>query len=135
MELLFLDANVLFSAAYREKAGISKFWSLTSVKLITSHYAFEEAKRNLNQTQVSRLAALMRAVEVCTEYDDAVHIPRGIKLREKDRPILAAAIGAKAHYLITGDFRDFGCLYGQCISGVRVLPPSIYLQVYYKPRE
>jgi predicted nucleic acid-binding protein len=132
MELLFLDANVLFSAAYRENAGITKFWKLSSVKLITSQYAVEETKRNLNQAQVTRLTSLMKQVNVYTECDNEARIPRNIILRKKDRPILAAAIGAEASYLITGDFRDFGYLYGRCIVGVTILAPSVYLKSYYK---
>ncbi len=135
MELLFLDANILFSAAYRENAGITKFWKLPSVKLITSQYAVEEAKRNLNQIQVTRLTSLMKQVDVYTECDNEVRIPRNIILRKKDRPILAAAIEAEASYLITGDLRDFGCLYGHCILGVTILAPSVYLKSYYKVQE
>jgi predicted nucleic acid-binding protein len=132
MERLFLDANILFSAAYREGAGIRQFWELSSVKLLTSQYAFEEAKRNLNQTQGSRLARLIKHVKVYAEYGNEAYIPKNILLRKKDRPILAAAIGSEANYLITGDFRDFGCLYGQRILGVMILAPSIYLKSHYK---
>lgn len=47
MTRLFLDANVLFSAAYREDAGVRRLWSASNAELVTSDYAVEEATRNL----------------------------------------------------------------------------------------
>jgi predicted nucleic acid-binding protein len=48
MGRLFLDANVLFSAAYRPEAGLVRLWTLKDVVLCTSHYAAEEASLNLS---------------------------------------------------------------------------------------
>jgi len=135
MDILFLDANVLFSAAYREQASISKFWILKNVQLTTSHYAFEEAQRNLfTSVQKARLMDLIQRVDVYPSYDESL-IPHGIKLKDKDRPILAAAIGVQAHYLITGDVSDFGCFYGRRIAKVMIVPPSDYLKKYYKRKQ
>lgn len=132
MDKLFLDANIFFSAAYKVQAGISKIASLVNVQLITSNYALEEAKRNLQQpSQLKRLNTLMQQVSIHTEYDDTV-IPHDIQLRDKDRPILSAAISTHSDYLITGDVRDFGCFYGKRIAGVMILSPSQYLQFYNK---
>lgn len=50
---LFLDANVLFSAAYREDAGVAFLWSLDDVVLSTSSYAIEEAERSLTAIDLS----------------------------------------------------------------------------------
>ncbi len=47
MDRLFLDANVLFSAAYRDDAGVQRLWSAPNSELVTSDYAIEEAIRNL----------------------------------------------------------------------------------------
>jgi uncharacterized protein len=132
MDKLFLDANVLFSAAYREAAGIAKLWTLKKVKLLSSRYALEEAQRNLTQPdQQARLTQLISQTAIQAEYDELL-IPQGVELRKKDRPILAAAIGSEADYLITGDQRDFGCFYGKKIATVMILPPSDYLHNYYK---
>jgi len=57
MDRLFLDANVLFSAAYRPNAGLLKLWKLKDVVLCFSRYALEEARINLGEeTQRNRLA-------------------------------------------------------------------------------
>jgi hypothetical protein len=47
-------------------------------------------------------------------------------IKEKDKPILLAAISARADYLLTGDIRDFGRFYGKKINGVTILPPAQY---------
>ncbi|MBP9692185.1 MAG: PIN domain-containing protein [Alphaproteobacteria bacterium] len=126
-DLLFLDANILFSAAYREHAGLLRFWHLDSVKLISSLYAIEEAIRNLDQLQQKeRLKKLLEKVEETGFCHDTLDLPEGIMIREKDKPILLAAIAAQANFLITGDVKDFGKFYGQQISGVMILPPSDY---------
>lgn len=125
MVKLFLDANILFSAAYRENAGLAKLWKLSRVKLVSSDYAIMEAERNLReQHQLQRLKIFVHSLDVITTYNDSL-IPNDIKLSAKDRPILAAAIAAKANFLITGD-RDFEHLFGKKILGVTVLVPSVY---------
>lgn len=127
MDRLFLDANVLFSAAYREGAGIARLWDLSAVALCSSTYAVMEARKNLPQDdQVERLDRLLRGVEIV----DAVLLPQGCEhgdLPDKDRPILAGALAAKATHLITGDVRHFGKVFGATLEGILVLPPARYL--------
>ena len=125
MVRLFLDANILFSAAYRENAGLAKLWKLSHIKLLSSDYAIMEAERNLREPhQLQQLTVFIQSLDVIATYNDAL-IPDDIKLSVKDRPILAAAIAAKANFLITGD-RDFEHLFSKKILGVTVLTPSVY---------
>lgn len=126
MDVLFLDANVLFSAAYRDGAEIAGLWDLDDVEVITSHYAAEEARRNLSEpSQRRRLDDLLRRTRMVSGG-----LARGIPddLAKKDRPILAAAVSAGATHLITGDVTHFGELFGRDFSGVRILPPARYLR-------
>src|SRR4030095_2985446 len=103
---VFLDANVLFSAAYREGAGLLELWRTPDVRLITSWYAVEEARRNLDgDERRARLDALLADVNVVAEGPD-VAIPVAVRLPEKDAPILRAALAAGATHLLTGDLRD-----------------------------
>jgi uncharacterized protein len=60
MMRVFLDANILFSAAYRQDSGIVRLWRLTDVTLITSQYALEEATRNLAISRPESLDRLSR---------------------------------------------------------------------------
>ena len=125
MVRLFLDANILFSAAYRENTGLTKLLKFNYTKLVSSDYAIMEAERNLREHhQLQRLKRFIQSLDIITTYNDSL-IPNDIKLSTKDRPILAAAIFAKANFLVTGD-RDFEHLFGKKILGVTVLTPSTY---------
>ena len=129
MDRLFLDANVLFSAAYRPEAGVARLWDLPDATLLSSDYAIEEARRNLTQPeQLERLSALLRTVQLAptVTLDEATR--GGVELREKDWPIVGGALAASATHLITGDKRDFGRYFGSDVLGIRVLPPAEYLR-------
>jgi hypothetical protein len=128
VDRLFLDANVLFSAAYREDAGVRRLWKIPRVKLMTSEYAVAEARRNLATVdQLGRLDALLEPIQVEPARTPDPALRKGIELREKDWPILGGAVLAGATHLITGDLRDFGPFLGQVVLGLLVLTPSRYL--------
>lgn len=129
MDRLFLDANILFSAAYRQNTGLHGLWQMArraEIELVTSAYAFEEAHRNLSGAGQERLAKLIESVEVCASQLPPDTIPSLASLPEKDRPILLAAVSARATHLITGDFKHFGRVFNERIAGVLILPPSAY---------
>ena len=127
--LIFLDANVLFSAAYRIDAGLRRLWWLPRIRLITSVYAAEEARRNLSHPKQRReLEELLDPVEIVTTATSTEHpLFSTIELPDKDRPVLLAAIGVGAMRLLTRDFRHLGPYYGKRIEGGLVLPPGEYL--------
>jgi predicted nucleic acid-binding protein len=128
LDRLFLDANVLFSAVYREGAGLLKLWRLRGVQLVTSRYAAAEAGRNLDMAdQRRRLDELLADVETVDEVDTRT-IATEPRLPEKDRPILRAAVYARATHLITGDITHFGQFFGQRLQGVLVVAPGDYLR-------
>ena len=127
MDRLFLDANVLFSAAFKADARVSRLWRLNNVVLYSSRYALEEARFNLEEEgQLHRLMALAQNLH----YVEASgrNLPRGITLPGKDAPILSAAIAARATHLLTGDVRHFGLYFRRTIVGVLILPPGDYLR-------
>ena len=131
MERLFLDANVLFSAAYRKDAGVRRrLWGLPQTELVTSAYAVEEARRNLDTAeQRADLDELLEAVRVSNPLADPAGHP-GIEasgLPEKDLPILRAAVAANATHLVTGDRRHFGALFGKKVAGVLVVRPADHM--------
>jgi uncharacterized protein len=127
MHRLFLDANVLFSAAYRKDTGLLQLWKLAGAALCSSRYAVEEARFNLDEeAQRRRLDALAARL---TLFDAPLKpLPRGVSLPEKDVPILLAAIEARATHILTGDLRHFGPYFGKRIEGILVLTPSEYLR-------
>jgi predicted nucleic acid-binding protein len=127
MTRVFLDANVLFSAAYSERNSIQRLWKLDDVQLVTSAYALAEAERNISSKSPEALARLATLV---TQIDVTLASARSTKdhgLPEKDVPILQAAVGSRCSYLLTGDDRHFGHLFDKSPEGVRVLTIRSFL--------
>ncbi|MGD0682399.1 MAG: PIN domain-containing protein [Terracidiphilus sp.] len=129
LTIIFLDANVLVSAAWKEDSEIAQIWRMEGLRLVTSNYVMGEVQRNLHQiTQIERLRCLMRSVQILS-FERLPEIPHHFELPEKDRPVLAGAIQAQADLLLSGDKRHFGPLYGKTILGVRITAPTELLDV------
>ena len=128
MDRVFLDANVLYSAAYLESTGLTRLWLLEGIQLLSSSYAIEEARRNLSVDRLEAMTRLVRLLESVSTVEATLdlELPHNIRLNRKDQPILMAAIRGKADYLLTGDVRHFGHLFGKRIEGVMVLRPAQY---------
>jgi predicted nucleic acid-binding protein len=115
LDIVFLDASVLFSAAYRSKAMVFRIWELGHVRLVTSSYAVEETHKNLaDSAQKDRLAELLKSVNLLGDVA-VVPLPAGIDLPAKDIPILQAAVAARATHLLTSDMKHFGRYFRQMI--------------------
>jgi uncharacterized protein len=131
MDRLFLDANVLFSAAYKIDARLLQLWKLRNVTLCSSRYALQEARINLaGEDQWTRLIELSASLQLF-ETGRASIPPR--LLPEKDMPILLAAIAARATHLLTGDVRHFRAYFGKKIAGIAITRPGEYLRVRTVP--
>jgi predicted nucleic acid-binding protein len=128
---VFLDANVLFSAAWKDGADAALLFELAAAgccELTTSRLAVEEARRNLARKRPRQQPALERfaGLALIGREPDASHLvlARRHGLPDKDVPILAAAIAQEADLLVTGDRRDFGHLYGSKSVEVEVIDLS-----------
>jgi len=129
--LLFLDANVLFAAAYSAGGNARAIMSLAPLagaNVASSTFAAEEALRNLRlkaPAAESEFQVLMDGITLAGGPDrPALERASGQGLPEKDVPILAAAIAIRATLLVTGDRRHFGALFRTKIGGVEILPPA-----------
>lgn len=118
---IFLDANVLFSAS-NPASNIHQFIMLLSEthQIVTSDYAHEEARRNI-QAKRATWYATFADLEKMVEQLPSATLCHDIALVAKDRPILGAAIAHQCDYLLTGDKKDFGHLYGVTIDTVTVI--------------
>ena len=126
MHRLFLDANVLFSAAYKA-TRLRTLWE-NDQQLLTSNYAVQEARRNIHAVRpdaLDMLEVLLKPIKLTAE-GNIRDIPANITLPKKDQPILAAAIQAQATHLLTGDVKHFGAYFGQVINNVLILAPAQY---------
>jgi predicted nucleic acid-binding protein len=125
VDRVFLDANILFCAALRPRAKLLRLWSVETASLITSDHAIEEARRNLaTQRQRARLTRLLRTIENVGFHHFTLTL--GVRLPDKDLPILLAAIDGRATHLLTGDWEHFGPYFRQEIADVLILPPAEY---------
>lgn len=127
MDRLFLDANVLFSAAYGSPR-IERLWSLQRdghCVLLCSDYVCDEARRNLQRPELRQ--------RLTEKLDQAFLVPEApgelcpIDVAAKDRAVVSAALAAQATHLITGDVRHFRAHYGRTVGGMAILRPTDYL--------
>jgi len=128
---VFLDANVLFSAAYNDRSELLIFFELASagiVQLSASAFAIEEARRNIALKRPDRMAAYERLAAKLAlapaPSNEHLAIAQAAGLPPKDAPILAAAPAAKAGLLVTGDRTHFGHLFGRSIGHLLVQRPK-----------
>src|SRR3954468_24457434 len=130
---VFLDANILFSAAL---PGSRMGWFvgvlLSHAVCITNAYAVEEARRNLELKAPKALSELDALLEKCELVGGVGFTTEGVKLKAKDMPILGGAIHGRATHLLTGDERDFGEMFGKNIEGVKIVSPRILAQEMVK---
>jgi len=126
--VVFLDANILFSAA-QQGSPSRQFVEILArhTSLITHPGVWEEAQRNLRAKRpqwmegfasLSQLVALQNRISDCPE----------VGLPPKDQPVLGAAIGARADWLVTGDRTHFGPLFGKTLECVRVVSPQLMVE-------
>lgn len=125
---IFLDANVLFSAAKSDGA----VRRLLGLLLDAGHecwadgYVAEEAKRNLAAkapASLRNLDALLARVQMAASHPHPTNLEATLAVPEKDRPVLAAAIRLDCDALVTGDRTHFGAFYGKTLGGVTIHSP------------
>ncbi len=110
---VFLDANILFTAAPNSKGKAALVIELGQAglwQLVTSAYALEEARRNLALKFPDGLARLETFAQGLRLSPDATDTDCPGGLPEKDCPIYRAAHACRADVLLTGDLREFGFL-------------------------
>ena len=128
---IFLDANILFSAAKSDGA----IRVLVTRLLHAGHdcqvdgHVIEEARRNVvakTPAHLPQLEALPPRLRI------SAVVPAGARidlpgLPERDRLVLAAAAALGCDALVTGDRTHFGTFYGRTVAGVRIHSPrSLY---------
>ena len=125
---VFLDANILFSAA-KSDGAVRRFLALLQTRgheCWADAYVVEEARRNLAARYPENVAALdafLAGLHVASGYRRDPELEARLPLPEKDRPVLAAAIHHRCSALMTGDRTHFGALYGQTLQSVTIHSP------------
>lgn len=111
MMRLFLDANILFTAAHNphgKAALIVELGAAGHFLVFTSQYAREEALRNLTvkyPQSLPQFEKLLAPIAI-TPANHSAPFPE--TLVEKDAAIFQAAVTCRATHLLTGDIKHFG---------------------------
>lgn len=125
---VFLDANIMFSAA-RSDGAIRRLLADLHADghiLVADGYVAAEAQRNIAAKAgagLDYLQALLSRIEL----HESQYPAKGAVadwLPPKDRPVLLAAISCKSNVLVTGDRTHFGSGYGKSFDGVTVHSPA-----------
>lgn len=111
---IFLDANVLYAASCSKTGASFAIFELKKrfkFEFITSQLALIEAERNLTEKEeleeINNFYLLIKKIKVVkSENEKAKKMFKGL-IKEKDAPILYAAIKSKSSYLLTLDKKHF----------------------------
>jgi len=134
---IFLDANILFSAAKSD----GPIRSLVARLLDAGHecwvdgYVIDEARRNITAKAASRLPSLDALLSLLhVAMSSSVATGAAIEgLPDKDQPVVAAAAALSCEMLVTGDRTHFGRFYGRLVRNVRIHSPrSLYEHLFPK---
>lgn len=136
---LFLDANVLFTAAHNPDGKASLIISLGvkgAWELYTSAFAVEEARRNLAVKHPSSEKIFNDIISTIAIVSESPNASYPAALDEKDRPIFQAAYACRATHLLTGDTAHFGLFMDPLTpgaskpeetAGIIILTPAMFL--------
>ena len=125
---IFLDANVLFSAA-KSDGAVRRFLALlidAGHECWADGYVAEEARRNLSAKAPDGgpvLDVLLSRMHVAVTHTDPATVEGTLAVPDKDRPVLAVAIRLGCEALVTGDRTHFGAFYGKRLGGVTIHSP------------
>jgi uncharacterized protein len=125
---IFLDANILFSAARSTGAIREMIRRLHDAGhlLLADEYVVAEAHRNLlakEPESIGQLDAMLGTLSIAPHRPAPVPVELALLLPDKDRPVLAAALNLRCDALVTGDRTHFGEMYGRTFVDLAVHSP------------
>lgn len=130
---VFLDANILFSAAITD-GTVRRILGLLSAaghERCINAYVVGEARRNLAARYPADVVTLERLLKALNDTGSQPYASATDELRllpEKDRPVLAAAILGGCDALLTGDRAHFGRWFGKTLAGVAIHSPRTMVE-------
>lgn len=147
MNRLFLDSNVLFTAAHNPDGKAALVVRLAVEgrwRIVASKHAIEEARRNVAAKYpdaLERLTLVTAALRIVGQPSSEKVVaarrvdPGHSNLPPQDRLILDAALGCGATHLLTGDVRHFGALLNapDASAGLPIQTVAEYLSGFASP--
>jgi predicted nucleic acid-binding protein len=137
---VFVDASVLFSAAYLQTGASREIIRLgiqEEIQLVISDFVCTEALTNLKSKApevAHTLSAFLQAVPFKRVRPSKEDVLAAMKYTEfKDAPVVAAAKRAEVDYLISLDKAHLvGVTAVQVGSGLNILLPGEFLKIFRK---
>ena len=134
---IFLDANILFSAA-KSRGAIRELLERildAGHECCADSFVTEEARRNLAAKApegIPVVTALLARMHVANVHLSPATFQTEPPLPEKDRPVLEGAIRHGCDTLLTGDRTHFGALYGKTVQGVTIRSPRSLAEILFR---
>ena len=130
---VFLDANVLFTAAHNPKgksAFVVELAACETYEILTCELAIEEARRNLNAKYPVILKSFELLIKKVSITNTILNQPCPINLPLKDQPIFMSALFSESSHLLTGDLKHFGRYFDRKkeTGGVLIQTPGKFLE-------
>lgn len=111
MKRIFLDGNVIFTAAHNPAGKSALVFELAPKgywELVSSQLACEEARRNIDIKYPECLPEIDKLIKDIRIIPHTAQSFCPLELPNKDKPIFLAAIQGGATHLLTSDLDHFG---------------------------
>ena len=129
---LFLDTSVMLAASASDR-GASR-WIVEQHlahdwQLVSADYCRLETLKNLKKVSRDAGVIFAKVVRPVVKWEPDTWVSEFPLLypKAKDRPVIMAALAAKADYLLTLDRQDFHGLLGNQVYGVSIRTPGDFL--------
>ena len=136
---IFLDSNVIISGLFSDRGAPRIVLDLLSLGLpvlsgVTGEFNIVEIERNLKRKMPEVLPRYREYLPLLNLEIIPLPTPKEIRelkghVAEKDLPVLASAVKARADFLVTGDKKDFGKASKTGNYPFRIVSPAELLQV------
>ena len=134
---VFLDSNVIFSAAYsgKEKSRSYLFFELQTlniIKIYISNLVKFESIHNIKIKKPEKLDFLNELLNKADTIEDVdVYYEFAKNLPENDRIILSSAVYHDIDFFITGNTKDFLTFYNKKLKNTLILTPKDFLELTF----
>ena len=136
---IFLDSNVIISGLFSDRGAPRVILDLLSLRLpvlsgVTGQFNIVEIERNLKKKMPEVLPRYREYLPLLNLEIIPLPAAREIaelkgRVAEKDLPVLASAMRAKADFLVTGDRKDFAKARRMRKDPPRVVSPAELLEM------
>ena len=135
---VFLDSNVVFSAAYSEKERSRSYLffelqNLNIIKIYISNLVKFESIHNIKIKKPEKLDFLNELLSKADIIEDVdIYYEFTKTLPENDRIILSSAIYHNIDFFITGNTKDFLTFYNKKLKNTIILTPKDFLGLTFE---